>query len=304
MSASASQFAPEPGFQLHLAGQFSIEALTAAYNQTRVDYLVPMPMNAARLAEYIRVYDVHLDKSFVALDDGEMLGLAMLGVRPGRSWVTRLGVLPVRRRRGVGRALTQALLDASTQVDARLTVLEVIKNNTPAYQLFAQSGFQATRELLVLRRPPGLPPFPPVGDVRRLSRDEIEACLTTRPTRESWITQTESLVHVDGLMGLALSMPDGGRGVLVFEQQRHGKFIIILSRLTLLTEQGEPATVGRALLTHLHHRYPELDTHIENIALDDPHLPAFFDLNYVESFRRIEMHRPNRSLIPSDVGND
>jgi hypothetical protein len=43
------------------ASQFTLDELTGIYNQTRVDYMVPMPMNAARLAEYISVYDVDLD---------------------------------------------------------------------------------------------------------------------------------------------------------------------------------------------------------------------------------------------------
>ena len=34
------------------AAQFTIQELTDLYNQTRVDYLVPMPMSADRLAEY------------------------------------------------------------------------------------------------------------------------------------------------------------------------------------------------------------------------------------------------------------
>jgi hypothetical protein len=32
------------------ASEYSVEELTEAYNQTRVDYMVPMPMNKARLA--------------------------------------------------------------------------------------------------------------------------------------------------------------------------------------------------------------------------------------------------------------
>ena len=76
------------------ASQFTIEQLTAIYNQTRVDYMVPMPMNVARLAEYIATYDVDLDHSLVAMQGSELLGVAMLGMREGRAWITRLGVLP------------------------------------------------------------------------------------------------------------------------------------------------------------------------------------------------------------------
>ena len=61
------------------ADQFTIEQLTEAYNQTRVDYIVPMPMNAARLQEYIDVYDVELAASWVAVNEqDEPLGLGML----------------------------------------------------------------------------------------------------------------------------------------------------------------------------------------------------------------------------------
>ena len=63
--------------QLVPASQFTIEQLTAIYNQTRVDYMIPMPMNAARLAEYIKVYDVDLEHSLVERQAGELSGVAM-----------------------------------------------------------------------------------------------------------------------------------------------------------------------------------------------------------------------------------
>ena len=85
---------------------FNDEQLAAIYNQTRVDYLVPMPMNAARLGEYMKTYDVSREHSMVAqTHDGEMLGVNMLGLREGRAWITRLGVIPNTRRHGAGRRL-------------------------------------------------------------------------------------------------------------------------------------------------------------------------------------------------------
>ena len=71
------------------AAKFTIPELTDLYNQTRVDYLVPMPMNADRLAEYIHDFDINLPRSGVALaENGEALGLGMLGVRGNRAWIT------------------------------------------------------------------------------------------------------------------------------------------------------------------------------------------------------------------------
>lgn len=276
----------DSSLQLVPASSFSIDQLVAAYNQTRVDYLVPMPMNAARLAEYIHVYDVDLDHSQVAVEGDQILGLAMLGVRPNQTWITRLGVLPIKRRRGTGEALMRALLEASAQLKIGCTSLEVIKHNTPAHTLFLKLGFIETRELLILRRPPDPPIEIPAAEVEWLERAEALALLRTRLTLPAWTNETPSLANLAALRGLSLSLPDGSTGWLIFEQEK-----FILSHLVMLTTRGEPVAVGRALLAHLYQRYPDLDTHTENIPVDDPQLPAFFGTRFVESFRRIEMYR-------------
>jgi hypothetical protein len=94
---------------------------------------------------------------------------------------------------------------------------------------------------------------------------------------------------------VALTLPDGSRGWLVWELHLFKSFPTLLTRLSMHAEQGDPLEVGRALLMYLYKQYPDLDTHVENIPADDPHLPAFFETGYVESFRRIEMHRLNHS---------
>lgn len=268
------------------ASAFSIEQLTAAYNQTRVDYLVPMPMNAARLAEYIRWYDVDLDRSVVATEGEEILGLGMLGVRCSRAWATRLGVLPSTRRRGIGEHLTRALLTHADQLGIDLTILEVIKNNQPAHALFRKLGFREVRELFVLLRPPGPPADVPPAEVCWLERADGLTLLQLRPEPQAWTNQIESFQNAQQVSGLVLTLPGGERGWLVFQWQ---KFII--QRLALMTELGDPRVVGSALLAHLYRRYPLVDSHVENIPLDDAHLPAFYAAGFVESFRRIEMHR-------------
>jgi ribosomal protein S18 acetylase RimI-like enzyme len=119
------------------ANQFSYEQLTEAYNQTRVDYLVPMPMNVARLREYSRVYDISLDHSCVAVDQETMLGLGMLGVRHNRAWITRLGVLPNGRRKGTGARIMETLIEQANNDQLGYVWLEVIKGNTLHTHFFA-----------------------------------------------------------------------------------------------------------------------------------------------------------------------
>lgn len=268
------------------ASHFTFEQLTAIYNQTRVDYMVPMPMNAARLAEYVATYDVKLDHSLVAATPGgEMLGVAMLGLRAGRAWLTRLGVIPNTRRNGVGQALVAGLMEQAAQLSIDFVMLEVIKHNTPAHQLFLKFGFREIGELLILRRPPRIPPLDPiVADAERLDRADALRLVGRGRGAQPWTNQSESLFNAYEVSGLHLSLADGSRGWLVYQRQK-----FILTRFAFKTEAGDPATVAYALLSHLHYQYPRLDTHTENIQINDPHLPAFHQIGYVESFRRIEM---------------
>ena len=70
MPIAALQLSEEISSALQIvpASSFSIEQLVAAYNQTRVDYLVPMPMNAARLAEYIHKSEPSLTSVLASLE--------------------------------------------------------------------------------------------------------------------------------------------------------------------------------------------------------------------------------------------
>jgi ribosomal protein S18 acetylase RimI-like enzyme len=279
---------PNTAVKLIPVSQFTDEQLAAIYNQTRVDYLVPMPMNAARLGEYMKTYDVSREHSLVATTyDGEMLGVNMLGLREDRAWITRLGVLPTTRRHGVGRILMESLMQNAANLSIDFMMLEVIKNNTPAHQLFLKLGFYEVGELLVLRRSPLTPAVDPiVADAQRLDRTEALVLVGHDRGTQPWTNQSESLFNAFEVSGLRLTLADGSRGWLVYQRQK-----FLLTRFAFKTEVGDPATVAYALLSHLHNQYPRLDTQLENIQVNDPHLSAYYKMGYVEAFRRIEMWR-------------
>ncbi len=274
-----------PSVKLVPASQFTFEELVAAYNQTRVDYIVPMPMNVAGLREYVHNYDIDLERSVVALEGEQILGLAMLGVRPGHAWITRLGVLPVRRRRGTGQLLMEHLIAQVRRLRIPYIVLEVIKGNTPAHRLFRKLGLYETRELLVVRRPPG-PPTVDVGPytIQALDCHQAVELLSRRRSVPSWLDETPSLINAGNLAALRVELESGNWGWLVYQRT-----VFQLRRLVLQTEVGDPRQVGLALLHALHTRYPITDTKSENLPADDPHWPAMRELGYLESFCRIEM---------------
>lgn len=272
------------------ATHFSVEELTDAYNQTRVDYIIPMPMTAARLQEYIDAYDIDLTASYVALDTPSraMLGLGMLGVREGRSWVTRLGVLPASRGRGVGQIIMERLVLESNRREFPHIWLEVIKGNAPAHTLFQKMGFVETRELIVARRAPA--PVVATNElaaqaaVRELDAAELTARLATRPGRPNWLNENETFTHVPQLKGLELRWADGSAGWVVYEDAR-----LQMKRITVGVEAGEPLGVATAVLHQLHRQNPIKDSISENIPENDPLWSAYEANGYFDSFRRVEM---------------
>jgi ribosomal protein S18 acetylase RimI-like enzyme len=268
------------------ATQYTFEQLVDIYNQTRIDYMVPMPMNTARLVEYVNTYDVSLEHSLVAtLANGEKLGVIMLGVRDKRAWVTRLGVIPNNRRLGIGKALFNGLLHQTQKLCINFCMLEVIKNNIPAHQMFLKFGFREVGELLVLRHSPlEKKNTSELANIQSFEREQALTYLNNHQLIQPWTNQYESFVNSSEISGFYATLNDGSRGWMVYQRQK-----FLLSRFVFHTETGNPVKVASALLSHLHQQYPRLDTYVENIHSNNPHLPAFYEVGYIEAFRRIEM---------------
>jgi ribosomal protein S18 acetylase RimI-like enzyme len=277
-----------PAFTAVPASRYTFAELAEIYNQTRVDYIVPMPMNARRMQEYIHSYDIDLDASVVAFDrDDQMAGIGMLGLRDDRAWITRLGVLPDRRGNNLGRFLMDSLLDEAVKHGARLAQLEVIKGNLPARNLFLRLGFRDTRELLVIRRPPGKP-SPELfieGETVPLTPEAIESCLAEeRGCGASWLDESRSLAQAGGLRGLRMTLSDGQTGWAVYQATP-----LQLAYLVLHTPALNRDTMAQALLYAIHASNARQDTKVENLAALDLRWPVYQRLGYVEAFRRIEM---------------
>ncbi|NDJ53943.1 MAG: GNAT family N-acetyltransferase [Chloroflexi bacterium] len=270
------------------ASEYSVEELTALYNETRIDYVVPMPMTAHRLQEYIDIYDIDLNASWVALIDGQEAGLCMTGLRAHRAWITRLGVLPTGRRRGTGQALMESCIASAEDAGVAEIQLEVITGNAPAYRLFSKLGFEELRTLLILRRPPSKPTQGPSSGLEPVWLDEEEAlnALTTRPWASAWTNDVESVVNAGRIQGLLLEDHQQLGGWLSYKQTA-----LQITRVIIGPTTSECQAPAYDLLYYLHQAYPTFDTVIENIPADVPHLEDVLAHGYVESFSRVEMLR-------------
>ena len=77
----------------------------------------------------------------VAVDGGQLIGYVGSQTVLGETDMMNLAVAPEARRRGTGRALVLALVDALTEKGSHSLMLEVRVSNTPAQKLYESLGF-------------------------------------------------------------------------------------------------------------------------------------------------------------------
>ena len=123
--------------------RYSYAELAELFTRGYEGYFVPMHLDEPTLRYMVDAWDIDLSKSRVAPD----AGLANLAVRGDRGWIGGIGVVPEQRRKGVGRALMEAVLDLAPET----VLLEVIEANEPAIELYESLGFEKTRVLEVWR---------------------------------------------------------------------------------------------------------------------------------------------------------
>jgi ribosomal-protein-alanine N-acetyltransferase len=112
----------------------------------------------------------------VARDGSRIVGFAIMEFGDERAHLVLLAVRPTHRRRGIGRALGQWLIDSAITAGASSVHVEVRESNPPAQALYRKLGFEeslriegyyqgrenAVRMIRMLRAPTAaLPPWAP-----------------------------------------------------------------------------------------------------------------------------------------------
>lgn len=75
-------------------------------------------------------------------DDGAILGYAGLAVGKDEAWINNVAVRRDAQRRGIGRALVDALLAEARRSRVHEVLLEVAADNVAAQKLYAAYGFE------------------------------------------------------------------------------------------------------------------------------------------------------------------
>ena len=85
--------------------------------------------------------------SFVAEEDGAVVGCVMCGHDGRRGYLQHLVVNPAYRGRGLGEALANACLDALEALGIRKTHIFVLKTNAIANQFWPKRGWQLREDI-------------------------------------------------------------------------------------------------------------------------------------------------------------
>jgi ribosomal protein S18 acetylase RimI-like enzyme len=190
--------------RLERASRFDASFLADLFTRSYEGYFVPMHVDAATLELMVARFDIDPDRSRVAFDGDEAVGIANLAVRGERGWIGGIGVIPSVRRRGVGRALMEALL---AEAPPHVT-LEVIEANEPARLLYEQLGFVTTRMLEIW----SLTAEVTAGEVREVEPEPLGQDGLPWQRADGSLPDTYERIEVDG--GAAVfRVGDGNAGV-------------------------------------------------------------------------------------------
>jgi ribosomal protein S18 acetylase RimI-like enzyme len=255
------------------SSSFTLDELAGIFTRAYEGYFLPFVVDEEAMRFMVEAFSFDLAASRVALVDDEPVGLANLGVRGDRCWVGGVGVVPDRRRTGIGRALMTALIESARVLGLREMTLEVLEANESAFRLYDELGFETTRWVEIW----SLPARDQDADVREVdfaaAHDRVRAL---RRAPEPWQRADETLVYY-----ATLDPPPRGlesdSGALVFRPSGES--------VQLLQIAGDAATC-RALLGALAR---SRSVSVLNLPANDPASEALEALGAERRLRQREM---------------
>jgi ribosomal protein S18 acetylase RimI-like enzyme len=101
---------------------------------------------------FVKQNDLDLSRALFVEEDGRVVGTIAFAQREKHAWLSVMGVLPPYRKRGYGRQLFSAAVDAVRASGAQRIEFEVVQRNEHARKMYESYGFTIVNELFVWSR--------------------------------------------------------------------------------------------------------------------------------------------------------
>ena len=128
----------------------SIDTIHAAFVKAFADYAEPIELSVEQLQYMIERRGCNLDLSFGAFDNEELVGFTLNGIGEWNgkltAYDTGTGVIKEFRKKGIATQLFNDSLPVLRENNITQYLLEVIRTNKKAYDLYTKAGFNVTRE--------------------------------------------------------------------------------------------------------------------------------------------------------------
>ena len=226
---------------MYQASSVSLSELASVFNQAFSDYLIEVYFNQHSLKEYVRRHGLDLDASLVVGSEGFLVGLLLCGSDGSTTWNAGMGVHPNWRRRGLGSELLDEWLLNSRKAGHTRALLEVIKQNLVATNLYLSRGLREVRAYQGFEGRAGWSKAAPINPdhVESIGVDEL---LQVYRKGHSWQKRPDVLRRLNGFVALRTSAGSTphGEGYLIYENVGGLMYIFDMT----------PNAAGRALLEH------------------------------------------------------
>ena len=258
-------------FKETILASLTWDNLARAFRRVYQGYLVTLPVDAEWVKNHVERNCIDLHRSPLWLDsEGDVAGLALLGVRPPRGWIGGFGLAPEQRGKGLAAALLDAILTYAEGIGLTSMQLEVLQNNHKAYRTYESDGFETTRRVVTLTCPIDFTNVPMEGTSLREWRNGP-------PHSEKVVWQRE----------LPWAAQDGGK--ILVSAKGWIRFRPDGRNLALLDGATADRAILQAMLGDLRHRYPQLTISMRNEVVGSTWYRELTGLDWPESLAQLEM---------------
>jgi GNAT superfamily N-acetyltransferase len=227
---------------LRPANLYSSADLARMWSVAYADYFVNLQFDERRLDSHVHIHDIDLARSVVLeADDGDFIGLSLLGVRGARGWIGGFGIAPSHRGQGYSAILIRSQLAVARGAGLGSVQLEVLMQNW-ASKTYERAGFNQIRQLFVVKgrvenaeRAPGAELVSPRIALQHIQRLR---CGQIWPWQREFETVTRALTATS--VGITITTADGTSGALVCDREENGS-------VRILDIGGSAASVGPML---------------------------------------------------------